>query len=79
VSLCEDSEWHINPLKIDRQCVVNAAGEKSMVTENIDVKINQRLKPLFRLILGAEWDGSADGLIAMACGRTTTVMVTKSI
>jgi len=63
VSLCEDSEWHINPLKIDRQCVVNAAGEKSMVTENIDVKINQRLKPLFRLILGAEWDGSADGLI----------------
>jgi len=61
-----DSPWHINPLKITQEHVVTGSGEaeiSKLVDENIDVKINQRLKPLFKLLLGEEYSGMADGLI----------------
>ena len=63
VSLCQDSAWHINPLKVDRECILDASGEATMVAENIDVKINLRLKPLFRLILASEYDEVVDDLL----------------
>jgi type IV secretory pathway VirB4 component len=63
IDISPDSRWHVNPLKLAQEQRTNSLGETEMVFENIDVKINQRLKPLFRLLLGSEYSGMADGLI----------------
>jgi flagellar biosynthesis regulator FlaF len=63
IDISPDSHWHINPLKLAQEQHINSLGETEMAYENIDVKINQRLKPLFRLLLGSEYGGMADGLI----------------
>jgi hypothetical protein len=63
IDINSDSAWHHNPLKVAREQRLNSLGEAEIAYENIDVKINQRLKPLFRLLLGLEYSGLADGLI----------------
>jgi flagellar biosynthesis regulator FlaF len=63
IDISPGSHWHVNPLKVAQEQRINSLGETEMADENIDVKINQRLKPLFQLLLGSEYSGMADGLI----------------
>ena len=63
VDVAPDSAWHHNPLKVAREQHLNSLGEAEIAYENIDVKINQRLKPLFRLLLGSEYNWMANDLL----------------
>jgi hypothetical protein len=62
VSVSADSPSHINPLRLSQNQVSDGAGNSRVGDEDLDVKIHQRLKPLFRLLLGSEYN-EADGLI----------------
>ena len=63
LSVAADSPFHINPLRISQNQSIDGAGNSLLLDEDLDVKINQRLKPLFRLLLGSEYSDAADKLI----------------
>lgn len=57
------SPWHVNPLKLIEEKYLDAEGNVKNRWENADRKIDNRLKPLFKLLLGDEYRDMADGLI----------------
>jgi hypothetical protein len=63
ISLYPNSPAHINPLQLTKVKSLSVDGQEIEEWEDVDTKINQRLKPLFRLLLGDEYMGMVDGLI----------------
>ena len=62
IDISPKSKWHVNPLKLSQESYLDSDGTTKFRSENVDIKIDDRLKPLFKLLLGAEYAG-IDGLI----------------
>jgi conjugal transfer ATP-binding protein TraC len=60
IEIAPDSEYHVNPLRRE----IEADGE----IETVDEKV-QRLLPLFRFLIGTQWDEVASGLISSGLRR----------
>jgi hypothetical protein len=63
VSFYPNAPFHVNPLQLVKVKHLGAQGQEVEEWEDIDVKINQRLKPLFQILLGNEYNSMIDTLI----------------
>ena len=63
INLSPRSTSHINPLKVRMERWVNDEGKTVEETEDITVKVDEDLQPLFELLLGDEYTALARGLI----------------
>lgn len=63
IDISPNSRWHVNPLKLTEERYLDSEGNVQTRWEDADRKIDNRLKPLFKLLLGDEYRDMADGLI----------------